>query len=135
MQAAERSPNVRKTKDERCLSGATLISVMETADFWDRDDLSARERMDYPVIGRVLLESKMRSSPMVVTDVGCESFAQVCFVDYDHMIQTFASNGSDQAFDIGTLPRTHRTGDNFLDRHAGQSAPECLAVNPVAISQ
>jgi hypothetical protein len=47
---------------------------------------------------------------------------QLAFVENDHVIETFVSNRSDQAFDVRILPRTCRGGDDFGDDHAGQAA-------------
>jgi hypothetical protein len=55
-------------------------------------------------------------------------------VDDDHVIETFSSNRSDQAFDVRILPRTRWRRDNLDDAHASQSVPEDLAVDTVAIA-
>ena len=53
----------------------------------------------------------------------------------DHVVQTLAPDGSDQSLRIRILPRAGRTGDNLADPHAGDSAPEHVAVDGVAIAQ
>jgi hypothetical protein len=53
----------------------------------------------------------------------------------DHVVQTLAPDGSDQSLHIRILPRAGRTGDHLTDAHAGDSAPECVAVNGVAIAE
>jgi hypothetical protein len=81
----------------------------------------------------VFLEPEVRSSPMVVPDIGHEDAAQMRFVDDDHVIETLASERADQAFDGRGLPRTRRNGDDFADTHANQSALEDVAVDAVSI--
>jgi len=55
-------------------------------------------------------------------------------IDDDHVVETLASDGSDQALHERILPRTRRSGHNLGDSHASQSALERVAVNSVAIS-
>ncbi len=53
----------------------------------------------------------------------------------DHVVQTLAPNGSDQSLCIRILPGAGRTTDDLADAHAGDPAPEHVAVNGVTIPQ
>src|SRR5262249_2771023 len=55
-------------------------------------------------------------------------------IDDDRMIQTFATNASDQPLRVAILPRTSRRTQNLLDVHSINSYPETFAVDSVAIS-
>jgi hypothetical protein len=79
---------------------------METTDFRDRDDWSGRYSAGWTMIRRVFLEAEMRSGPMVVPDVRGEDAPKMRLVDDDDVVETLASDGSDQAFYERILPRT-----------------------------
>lgn len=83
---------------------------METTDFRHDDDLSGGVWGKRPVIWRVLRKSEMRSGLMIVPDVGSEDAPKMGLVDDDHVVETLASDGSDQAFDvrIGVSRQLHR---------------------------
>jgi hypothetical protein len=51
----------------------------------------------------------------------------------DQVVQTLAPNGSDQSLRIRVLPRTCGTGDDLRDAHAGDTAPEHVPVDGIAI--
>ena len=53
--------------------------------------------------------------------------------EHDHVVETLAPEGSEQSLRIRILPRAGRTGDNLADAHAGDPAPEHVAVDGVAI--
>ena len=53
----------------------------------------------------------------------------------DHVIQTLAPDGSDHSLCIRILPGAGRTTDDLADAHAGDPAPEHVAVNGVTIPQ
>jgi len=57
------------------------------------------------------------------------------FVQDDHVIETHAPNGSDQAFDVGILPRTRRARDDLANAHAGNSTSEQVSIDGIAIPQ
>ncbi len=86
--------------------GAPLISVMETTHLWNHDDRSIGFSGRWSVIGGVFLEPEVRAGPMVVLDVACEDTTKMRLADDDHVIETLASDGSDQALDERILPRT-----------------------------
>ena len=116
------------------LRRAPLISVVKATDFGDRDDRRGGCSGQRSVIGRIFLEPEVRSGAMVTPDVGSQDAPEMRLVDDDHVIETFASDRSDQAFDVRILPRTRRRGDDFTDADASQSALEDVAVDAVSIS-
>jgi hypothetical protein len=73
----------------------------------------------------------MCSSPMVVGEVPGERAPEMRLVEDDDVIETFAPNRSDHAFDVRVLPWTRRRRDDFTDAHAGDSAAEEVAIDGV----
>jgi hypothetical protein len=68
--------------------------MMETTDFWDRDDWPGECSRDRSVIWRVLLEAEVRSTPVIVPAVRREDTPEMCLVEDDHVIKTLRfSNG------------------------------------------
>ena len=59
----------------------------------------------------------------------------MCLVENDDMIETLAAHRSNQSLRIGILPRAQRTRDDLADAHAGDPAPEHIAIDGVAIPQ
>jgi hypothetical protein len=53
----------------------------------------------------------------------------------DDVIETFAANGSDETLDVRALPRTQRSGDDFLNADRDDTTAKRLAVDAVTISQ
>jgi hypothetical protein len=53
----------------------------------------------------------------------------------DHMIEALAPNGSNHAFDIGTLSRRARCRQNFADTHVSYVFSEVIAKNSVTIAE
>ena len=51
------------------------------------------------------------------------------------MVQTLAPNGTNYAFDIGSLPRSARCGQNLVNPHVGDLPAEFLPEDGVAIAQ
>jgi hypothetical protein len=79
---------------------APLIAVTETTDFGDHDDRPGGCLRDRSAIRRVFLEAEMRSTPMIVPDVGREDAPKMRLVHDDHVIETLSSDRADQALDV-----------------------------------
>ena len=72
---------------------------------------------------------------VIILEVGFENLPQLSFMEYDHSIQAFSPNGTDQALDEGILPRRSR-GDQFLlDAHALDPLHEDRSVDRIAVPQ
>ena len=56
-------------------------------------------------------------------------------VEDDDVIETLATNGPDQALDVGILPRTRWCRDDFMDAHAGDSISEAVPIDGVPIPE
>jgi len=69
---------------------ASLVAMMESADFGEDDHASVSRRGHTPGCGRVLLQREVRSRPVIIGDVTDQDSPQVPFADHDHVVQTFA---------------------------------------------
>ena len=76
----------------RRLRGLAFVAVMKAAYFWNRDDWPSGRCRDASRIWRVLLEPKMRPTPMIVPAVDREDASQMRLVEHDHVIQAFATD-------------------------------------------
>ena len=57
------------------------------------------------MIRRILVEAEVRASAMVVPKVRRERASQVPLVEDDHVVETFATNGPNEALNVRILPR------------------------------
>src|SRR2546428_7486740 len=71
----------------------------------------------------------MCSRPMIIGDIRDQETSQMPLAHDDHVVQTLAPDGSDQSLCIRILPGAGRTRDHLADAHAGDPAPEQLAVD------
>jgi hypothetical protein len=62
------------------------------ADFRGLDDRPSGSCRDWSGIWRVLLEPKMRPTPMIVPAVDREDASQMRLIEHDHVIQAFSSD-------------------------------------------
>jgi hypothetical protein len=74
--------------------------MMKTANFGDRDDLSGGRSTGRSVIWRVLLETEVRPTPMVVPNVGRQDAPEMLLVEDDHVIEALSSDRADQSLDV-----------------------------------
>jgi len=70
----------------------------------------------------------MRSASVVILKVCRQHSAQVTLVEDDDVIETFAADRADDAFDVGILPWRSRCGDDLLDRHRLNTIAEDLPI-------
>ena len=54
--------------------------------------------------GSILVERKMRARFIVVGRIICQQMAQVSFAEHHDMVEAFASDRSDQPFNMTILP-------------------------------
>ena len=59
----------------------------------------------------------------------------MALAENDDVVETFAAEGSDQSLRVRILPGAGRARDHFSDTHAGDAAPEHVAIDGVAIPQ
>src|SRR5476651_1196023 len=77
----------------------------------------------------------MRSRPVIITEIRGEEPSQMPLAEDDHVIQTLAANGSDQALRVWILPGARWARQHLANAHPGDAAPERAPVDGVAIPQ
>ena len=78
--------------------------MMQTAHFREGDDLAGRGRLYAARLWAILVERKMSSGLVMISKVARQDATQVALVENDDVVQTFAADRTDEAFDIGVLP-------------------------------
>lgn len=102
--------------------------MVQAADLWERDNVAGRGRLHAPGLGAILSEREMCSALVVVFKVCQQYAAQVTLIEDDDVIETFATDRANDAFDIGVLPRRSRRGDDLLDSHRLNTVAEGLPI-------
>jgi hypothetical protein len=97
------------------LSGAPLVTMMESADLRNRNDPPGFGRLDGPSLRRVLLQSQVCPGLMIVIEEISKVPVKTSFVEYNDVVQALAANGSDDPFDIRTLPGRAWRGQDLFD--------------------
>ena len=82
-----------------------VVTMMQTADFWNGDNATGGRRSDEASTRRVFAERKMRSRAQVVSDVRGEHSVKSRCSCHDHMIEALAPNRADDALHTRILPR------------------------------
>ena len=62
--------------------GAPLVTMMQAAHFWDRDDPARRRRLDGSRLRAVLLQCQMRAAPMIVFPVNADQIDKLELVTH-----------------------------------------------------
>jgi len=52
-----------------------------------------------------------------------------------HMVQALPPNGTNHAFDVGSLPRGARRGQHFMDVHVSHLLLEVIAEDRIAVAE
>jgi len=87
--------------------------MVEATDFANRDDPAEFRPLNSPAAGRVLVERKVSTRPVVVCEVASQGTAQVSFAEDEDVIQTFAPDGADKPLREEVLPWAVRRRQNF----------------------
>ena len=115
--------------------GASFVAMMEAADFRKRDHRTLGDRLYGSWRRRVFRQRQMGPGTMIIGQVPRKRAPEMRFIQDDHVIETLAPKGSDQAFDIGILPRTRGARNDLADAHAGDPTPELVSIDGIAIPQ
>ena len=98
---------------------AALVAMVQTADLRNDHDRAERWWRDRPGLWGVLGQREMRPRPVIGGQVPRQDASQADFIQDDHMIETLASNGADDAFRVRVLPRGTWRGEDLMDSHSG----------------
>jgi hypothetical protein len=88
---------------------------VQAADLWEGNNVTCRGRLYRPRLRAILAEREMCTASVVVVEVRRQHTAQVTLIEDEDVIEAFAADRADDAFDIGVLPRRSRRGDDLLD--------------------
>ena len=78
--------------------------MMQAAHLRKRDNPTDVRSLNWSRLRRILLQSEVRSAVVIVGEESNEVAAQAAFRQDDHVIEAFASDRADHAFDEGALP-------------------------------
>ena len=110
--------------------------MMEPADFGPRHDPTGAVWVDDAGLGRVLAERQVRSRALVVRDVGVKDPSEMPLVEDDHVVQTLAADGPDDAFDVGILPgRAWCGADGCQAERFGGAVERCVEGRVTVVEQ
>jgi len=108
--------------------------MMQAADLWTLQDLARRWKLDWPEVGCVLVERKVRARLMVIDDVAGEDSAQVSFTEHEHVIQILAADRPIKRSTKG-LPEAVGRRENSGDSHASHPFPEGITAHGVTVAE
>ena len=77
----------------------------------------------------------MRSRREVIAHVGTKKPFEMTLVEDDDVIETLATDGTDETLDVGRLSRRSWSNELFRDTEAVQSALESFTINGIAVAQ
>src|SRR5437870_13660835 len=90
------------------------VKVMQAADFRNLDHLTERRKLDRSADGRIFFERQMRTASFVVFEIILQNPAQPGLMENNDVIQAFATDGAQQSFRKGILPRRSRRSQVWL---------------------
>jgi len=108
--------------------------MMYAADLCKRDHRTVSDRLYGSRRRCVFLQRQMRPGAVIVGHVPANHAPEMRLIQNDHMMEALAPDGSDQAFDIRILPWAQGARDDFVDADPGDSRPEQLTIDGIAIS-
>lgn len=109
--------------------------MMKPADLRNRDDTPGFGILNGPRRRRVLLQPQVCPGSMIVGEEISKVPVKTAFVKDDDVVQALPANGSDDSFDISTLPWRARRGQDLVDTHGRDLMDEILSKDPIAIAQ
>jgi len=87
------------------------------------------------VVGRVSVQREVATIIVVVPKVLGEQSAEMVLAEDDHVVEAFTADGADQPLDVRILPGRSGRGEDLLDAHPFDPAPEVLAVDRVSVAK
>src|ERR1039457_7257071 len=131
------SPHRTERCGENYASGGRLAgaAVRETTDHGQGDNVALLGWFNRTRLRTILVQRPVGAMVMIIAEVVREPPSQVVLVEHDHMVQTFAANGADQAFDERVVQGS-AWRNKFLFQSEGKSPlHKFQTVNAIAIAQ
>src|SRR5213594_617577 len=98
------------------------VAVMQATDFGGRHDPARLGELDGPDVRRILVERKMRASPVIVGEVAGQDAAQVAFAENQNVIQTLAPDRSVRHAKRRPLYLSPRVSRSLVQAYLAKSA-------------
>ena len=109
--------------------------MVKATDFANLDDPAEFWLLNWPAVGRILVERQVSAGPVVVREVASQGTAEMLFAKDDDVIETLAPDGADEALHEGVLPGAVRRRPDFTDAHALEALPEHVPVDRIAVAE
>ena len=77
----------------------------------------------------------MRAYVLIICEIQSQNSPKMDFVQHDHVVQAFATDGTDDSLSVGILPGRSWRRRNFANLHAFHAVLEIVAKDAVAISK
>ena len=103
--------------------GLSFVAVVQAADFGSHHDVSGR--LDGAFGRCILAKREVRPRSLVVRHVGPKDPTKMPLIEDDDVVQTFAADRPDDAFDVGILPGRARCGADRRETARGDGSAEC----------
>ena len=72
---------------------------------------------------------------MVISEITTENPFEMALVEDNHVIQTLSADATNDAFDIGILPRAPRCAGTVFHSQSVHAFSKAISVNRIAITQ
>src|SRR5260370_6604570 len=108
---------------------------MEAADLRKLHYFSELRRLHPPRDRSILVERQVSARPLVIFEIQLQDATQPSFIQDDDVVQALAANRTDQALEIGILPRRSRSREDFANVEQPCRFVEFLSVAPIAIAK
>src|SRR4030095_12661091 len=100
-----------------------------------RNGDDSADRLNWARIRRILVQRQMQSCTVVITEIRTKLTTQGFFAKDDRMVETFSTNGSDDALNVSTLPWRSRSAEDHFDAHHLDLLSEIASVYSITVSQ
>src|SRR5262249_47245550 len=114
-----------------CRKSDSAILVMKAAE--DRLRCDDAEALNRPVEWGILVQRAMNARFIIIPSIPTQNPAQVRLPKYDHVVETFPSDRTDQSLDVWILPRRSGCGRLIPNAHGTQPLPEDRTIRSVAV--
>src|SRR4051812_5423550 len=82
----------------------------------------------------LLIRLSWCASAMIIGNIRRESSTERALSEHDHVIETLAANGTNEPFDIGSLPGRARCGKHLFNAHSVYLIHEVLPEDSIPIA-
>ena len=113
---------------------AAFVVMMESPHLGYCDDLTEGRRVNWPWLWAVHGQRQMGTETVVILKVAGQNAPQMQLVQHDHVVQAFTADTPNEPSDIGVLPRTPGSDDDFFDPHMPHPLPKRGAIDAVPIT-